>query len=532
MAKDFKHVWTFDFETDPFKLDRIPEPFCVGLYKGDGEYSCQWGDAQTCIDWIVSEFERAPESTVAYAHNGGKFDVHFFKEHIRGNMKIISARIAECKVGATTIRDSFSLLPVPLSGMQKTEIEYWKMEKEYREKYKREILDYLRDDCIFLHDHVSEFIRMFGTHLTMAGAAIKQLKTFHDVDKITSEGTDKQFRKYYYGGRVQCLKRGVLEGDFKVYDVNSMYPSVMKDFLHPVSSNYIHYIGRSARTIVERCDFAKIRAKNNGALPRIVDEGTAKARLSFEEPNGVFYATGHEIRAGLETGRLDIQDVLEAYKAESHGTFADFIDYFYTMRLKAKANGDAMRTLFYKLVMNSAYGKFAQNPDGFKDWCIVDDEALEMPWLPEHEFDNGWIIYSRPTTKPHSIFRYNIMTAASITGAARAMLMRGLHSSVNPVYCDTDSIICERLEGDLDEKRLGAWKLEAEGDSIAIAGKKLYAVMNKGELVKHACKGVRITPNDIFKVAEGQEVTYENQAPTFSLTKETRFIKRRVRATA
>jgi len=181
--------------------------------------------------------------------------------------------------------------------------------------------------------------------------------------------------------------------------------------------------------------------------------------------------------------------------------------------------------------MNSAYGKFAQNPDGFKDWCIVDNEALPMPWLPEHEFDNGWIIYSRPTTKPHSIFRYNVMTAASITGAARAMLLRGLHGAVNPIYCDTDSIICESLDGDLDEYRLGAWKQEACGDRVAIAGKKLYAVTNKGELVKHACKGVRITPSQIFDVAEGSEVLYENMAPTFSLTKKTKFIKRRVRAT-
>lgn len=532
MSKDFDHVWTSDFETDPFKVGRIPKPFSVGLYKGDGDYSDCWADDITVIDWIVNRFHTAPDNTVVYFHNGGKFDFHFFKDHIRGNMKIIGGRIAECKVGNVTLRDSFSLLPVGLGGMEKTEIDYDKMEADVREQHKEEILSYQKDDCVFLHNHVTEFINMFGTHLTMAGAAIKQLKKFHDVEKITSEGTDKQFRKFYYGGRVQCIQRGILEGDFKVYDVNSMYPSVMKDQLHPISSNYTHYFGKHARAIVERCDFAHIRASNDGALPRVVNPDTAKAKLSFEETEGEFFATGHEIRAGLKTGRLKIHDALEAYKAESHGTFDEFIDYYYTMRLRAKANGDDMRTLFYKLVMNSAYGKFAQNPDDFKDWCIVDDEYMEPPWLPELEFDNGWIIYSRPTSKPLSIFRYNIMTAASITGAARALLLEGLHNAVNPVYCDTDSIICESLNGDLDEKRLGAWKLEASGDSIAIAGKKLYAVKDKGELVKHACKGVRITPSQIYEVASGGEVTYENQAPTFSITKETRFIKRTVRATA
>lgn len=530
MAQEFEHVWTFDFETDPFKYNRVPKPFCVGNYTGNKYGSC-WGDAQTCIDWIINEFENAPDNTVAYAHNGGKFDVHFFKEHIKGDMKIIGARIAECKVGNVTIRDSFSLLPVPLGGMEKTEIEYDKMEADVRDQHKEEILSYLKDDCVFLHNHLTEFIKLFGTHLTMAGAAITELKKFHDVDKIKSESLDKQFRKFYYGGRVQCLKRGVLTGNFKVYDVNSMYPSVMKDYQHPVSSEFINYVGKSARAIVERCDFARIRARNYGALPKVINEGTAKAKLSFEESEGEFYATGHEIRAGLKTGRLEILDVMQAYKAQRHGTFAEFIDYFYGMRMDAKAKGDKMLTLFFKLIMNSAYGKFAQNPDGFKDWRIVDDEHLPFPWLPEHEFDNGWIIYARPTTKPLSIFRYNVMTAASITGAARAMLMEGLHNSINPVYCDTDSIICEGLDGDLDESRLGAWKLEAQGDSIAIAGKKLYAVKNGTELVKHACKGVRITPSQIYDVANGQEVLYKNQAPTFSLMKDTKFITRRVRAT-
>lgn len=526
---DSPKIYAFDFETTPFKFERVPEPFACGLFDGQ-EYKYIWGEPEIVIDWLLARMEEAPEGSIFYAHNGGKFDFHFFKEHFRGEAKIIAARIAKARIGHIEVRDSYSMIPVPLSAYDKTEIEYWKMDSENREDYKEEILEYLENDCRILWELVTEFINEFGMSLTMAGAAIKQLKNFHEFQRIKSEKTDKFFRKYYYGGRVQCLKSGVLRGSWKLYDVNSMYPYVMSNYDHPVSESFNVYTGANAIRILERCDFAVITAIQDNCLPCLKErrfEG-----LDFTKPRGEFAATGHEIRAGLETGRLRILSVKHAIKATQHIRFDDFITHFWEARKKAKKTGDRLRDLFYKLVMNSAYGKFAQNPENFKDWIMVDDELLELPWFPEHQFDNGLIIYSRPTTKPHSIFRYNIMTAASITGAARAQLMRGLHNAVNPIYCDTDSVVCEALNEKLDEKELGAWKLEATGDCMAIAGKKLYALFDGGRAVKTACKGVNLLASEIMDVARGAEIVHENQAPTFSVKGDPRFIKRRVRKTA
>src|SRR5690606_18866270 len=338
-------------------------------------------------------------------------------------------------------------------------------------------------------------------------------------------------------------KKGILPGKWKVYDVNSMYPYVMKTFEHPVSAEMVSYTGKHAWTALEICDFAKITATSRGALPWREKSGS----LSFPHATKTFFATGHEIRAALELGLLDIHAVDIAYRAVQHEKFDTFVDKFYNARLMAKKVGDEMRVLFYKLILNSAYGKLAQDPRDFRDWKIEQDVCGGEGWIEEHTFPNGWIIYSRPTTRPHFTQRWNIAGAASITGAARSVLLRGIHAAVNPIYCDTDSLICEDLPLNKSATELGAWKLEGVGDFAAIAGKKMYALLDGEKEVKFASKGIRATPHEIVRLAKGEEITYKIDAPAFRLGrgpyqevrtkggkragKDARFIERKARMT-
>lgn len=108
------------------------------------------------------------------------------------------------------------------------------------------------------------------------------------------------------------------------------------------------------------------------------------------------------------------------------------------------------------------------------------------------------------------------------------MLLEALAISKNPVYCDTDSIICTDYFGDIDASRLGAWKNEGEADSLFIAGKKLYAAFLDGECVKLASKGARLTPSDVVSICRGGEVEWSNDAPSFSLSRETNFVRRKI----
>jgi len=123
--------------------------------------------------------------------------------------------------------------------------------------------------------------------------------------------------------------------------------------------------------------------------------------------------------------------------------------------------------------------------------------------------------------KPAEVLSYfDVATAASITSAARAVLLDALCKATNVFYCDTDSIICERLDDvELHATKLGAWDCEAELDKIAIGGKKLYAGWLNGKCVKKANKGCKISADDILKISNGGTVEWKSEAPTFSLEK-------------
>lgn len=505
-------IYTFDFETDPFKFNRVPLPFCVGVSDGK-TYEYQWGDERTVCDWIIEYISNSPPNSVFFAHNGGKFDFHYILDACQGDINIIGARIVSAMINGREIRDSYALLPFSLDTYQKTKIDYAIMEPDVREQHKDEILKYLKDDCFYLHDLVSGFVEEFGLSLTAAGAAIKELTKFHTIDKIGSEKHDARFRRFYFGGRVECFKKGVMPGKWKVYDVNSMYPHVMDEFEHPISAEFIEYTHKHAFKALDFCDFAVIYGESFGALPYREEGGG----LSFPHRKGKFFVTGHELRAALELGLLRVDYVEVCYKAKETSNFSKFVQHFYTKRLLSKKAKDKLRVLFYKLILNSAYGKLAQDPRNFKDWKICYRETGGEGWTAEHFFDNGWVIYGRPTSRPHHTQRWNIAGAASITGAARSVLLRGLHAASNPIYCDTDSIICENLPVTESETKLGAWKCEGEGDYAAIAGKKMYALFDGEDNIKLASKGVRATPDDIVRLARGEEITYNIEAPAFRI---------------
>lgn len=553
-------LYVFDFETDPFlkwekkEEQRIPQVFAVGVYNIlTQEYHYHWGRGETreeiqtdCIDFLLSLMEAAEPGSMWWAHNGGKFDFHFFKEYIRGAMKIIGARIAQCRVGHVIVRDSFAMIPEALAKFGgKQEIDYALMEWPLRERpdIKAKILSYMKDDCLVLAKAVWRFISEFGLNLTMASAAMKQLQRFHEIDRLGSLVEDERFRKFYYGGRVETLESGVLEGNWKLYDVNGMYAAVMRNVDHPVSESFIKYDGKYATTAVDRgvADFAEIEAINHGCLPCRLD-----GKLTFRNPRGRFFATGHEILAGLETGTLQILKVHQAFRGERHTNFAAFVDHFDAKRMEAKALNDELMDLYYKRVRNSAYGKFAQDPARFKDWELTEEiKETSEGWVLEHTFpDRKTFIWSRPSITPAHLMRFNVATAASITGAARALLWRGMVTAKRPIYCDTDSLICEEFHGDVDPKRLGAWKFECEARTVAIAGRKLYAMFGDGvdgPAIKQAAKGVRVTAQAIANVAagiyperdgKGGYLPTRNDAPTFSLKKKTHFISRKVRRTS
>lgn len=541
----FKHkptkkiIAVVDSETDPFENGLVVAPFCIGFDTGD-RYVDFWGD-----DCVAQFFAYLATLTaegyefIIYAHNGGKFDFFFFLPYLDAEQAplIMGGRLVKIQFQGQEFRDSYAIIPQALSSYKKEEIDYGLFTREKREKHKAEILKYLKSDCAYTRELITGFHDMFGDKLTIASASLPMLNSFTGFERIKGDGFDERFRAYYYGGRNQCFETGYLKPSlgkrFLVYDRNSMYPAVMRDELHPVSNR------PELQTKIDRdTDFACIEAINDGALPMRGEKGD----LDFTVKRGTFYATIHEINAGLDTGTLKILRVKHAWKFDRKASFAEFVDRFYSLRLEAKANDDKVRDILYKFCLNSGYGKFALNPRKFKQWALTIGEIPE----PQASAENpeGWSLHSqsgdmfiwcRPSPRKGGF--YNVATAASITGAARANLLRNIALSTRPIYCDTDSIICEGFKGELHENELGGWKLEASGDRAAIAGKKLYTVFDEAELratgtaIKKASKGVNLTPREIVSVCNGQEIVYVNPVPNFKLDGTAEFTTRKINRT-
>ena len=516
-----KHLATFDIETDPFKAGRAPKPFCCGLkYRND--YVEWWGD--DCLikfyHWLKIHDD---EPLLIYAHNGGKFDfMYLFWMGIITDIKLINGRIVKAKIGNHELRDSYSIIPIPLAAYQKDEIDYKLFEKEVREKNKADILHYLAKDCEYLYDLVERFRERFGDALTIGGAALKELRSLHPFEN-QNKRHDDIFRKFYFGGRVEYFKAGILKGKFKVFDVNSMYPSVMYSESHPKGSQYITTTDLEL-AFEHPMFFIEFVGKSTGALPV-----RTKAGLDFTNNEGVFYTTSHELKIALKHNLVEIDKIIEILIPVETVKFDLFVKRYAKEKEAAKKEGRKADEIFAKTISNSSYGKFGQNPDNFYDYIIrYPDEPV--PDLDEYELflDTGYLeVWRTPAPKPTY---YDVAVAASITGAARAVLLDAICNAVNPLYCDTDSIICEELAGVVHHKTdLGAWDCEAPNvDTLAIAGKKLYAAFDNGVCVKKANKGCKISANDIVEIAKGKSVVWKNEAPSFSLSGKINFIERTI----
>lgn len=489
----------------------MPAPFVVGIYRGpDLPFLHFWGDdciEQTCV-WL----QAVGQEYLIYAHNGGKFDYLYFLPEIGGNLRIVNGRIVSAKLFQHEIRDSYAIMPFPLRDYKKDEIDYAVMERRRRGPNKKKILDYLQGDCVYLYDLVTTFHAEFGqTKLTIGSTAMGYIKELHPFER-TSLAFDKIFRpQFFYGGRVQCFdKTGIIEGICNIYDVNSMYPAMMCNREHPQDIDY--HVGQE---ITDATCFVVVKGKNAGAFP--ARDQKRAGGLTFERTSGEFTVTRTEYDAGIGTGTFEPQRIIRTYDFFGRSSFSCFVHKFFDARKKAREAGDDIRTLLFKFVLNSGYGKFAQNPANFYDWSLETianrpkDECqhckgsgacgnrwcLKCSVLTDYQPSTGvcafcggdgnrWHLHEYDTNNPAGpmlwkarTFQqsyYNVATGASITGAARATLLMGLAQSDRPLYCDTDSIITMgEFRGDVG-KELGQWKHEGTGCLSAIAGKKLYAI--------------------------------------------------------
>lgn len=527
-----RELWTLDSETDPFVFEESPEPFIWGA-KSKNDY-VQFDKTDDMVEFFRNK------TCLVYAHNGGKFDFHFFMHMIQKYTKImiINGRLTKFFIGASEFRDSYAILPIPLSAYNKDEVDYKIFTKKMRVLPENKIIieKYLKSDCVYLYDLVESFIKTNGLKLTIAGAAISDWEKMKVVEKLNQTENDYDYlKKYYYGGRVECFKKGVFVKELTFIDITSAYPDTMLNNSHPYGAitEITNYLPDSDSEISR--SFIKLECVSQGAFP--IRE---KSGLSFPKSDEVvkFHVTGWEYLMAKKLGLISKIKILLVVELETEINFKQYVEKWFAVKNSAPKKSPIY--ILAKLMLNSLYGKFAQDSREYLALetvpiNLVDVAIEDAKRRGKKAFPAGIIMTNQNMAiigEENDFIKFNNLgTAASITGSVRAKMMESLHKVKEPYYCDTDSILCESV-GDVKlTSGLGGWELDAEVTQAAIAGKKMYALKLKNGDTKIASKGVRFTYSDIVRVAHGEEVLYKSDAPTFSIKKKTSWTKRRVKKT-
>ena len=166
--------------------------------------------------------------------------------------------------------------------------------------------------------------------------------------------------------------------------------------------------------------------------------------------------------------------------------FDNYVDYFYDLKTRSKAEGNKPYTTFAKLMLNSLYGKFGQRrPVLFE--TAVDDLSI---YSREEVFDTRIM---RPMTTTTLMGKSMIQIgeepdkkafaaiAAHITEYARLLLWKIISDiGVQRVlYCDTDSVLIRSADNQyikhpIHATNLGALSLHKEYKQVIIYGAKDY----------------------------------------------------------
>ena len=315
--------------------------------------------------------------------------------------------------------------------------------------------------------------------------------TFYHIDDKIND----MIRDAYHGGRTECFIRGVTFEPLKCYDVNSLYPYVMKTKVYPniykevksVSDVDLDKEGVTYCTVTCDTNFPPI------AIKHLCADGFEKLCFVNGKYNGWF--TNVELRELEQYNCGKVTNVKKSFQwAETMNIFSDYIDHFYKLKNEASKTGSPKREL-YKIMLNGTYGKFGEHGETSFFTC-----------------ENGKMI-NKELGQPRHAWYHSPAIAAYITAYARLTLWHFI-KSLRPetvYYCDTDSIW---TSSDLSNKvsdKLGDLKIEHECTKLdaTFIRSKCYMYNNKVVM-----KGFHITDtwaNLIVAIANGNLTRIEHR---------------------
>lgn len=410
-------------------------------------------------------------------------------------------------VNKVIIYDSLKKLPFSVTNIAKAfHLEMSKLEIDYNEyraighELTQEEIDYIHNDVCIVAQALAVQLDQGLIKMTNGADALnyfKELigkKKYRQLFPVLDLEMDSSIRLAYRGGWTYCNRRIADKdlGEGLVYDMNSMYPSMMvhrmlpygrpeyfsgqyeDDELYPL---YIQKI--ECRFKIKPNHLPTIQLKKNlmFAMNEYIEDSKEVVQMVLTNVDLKLFLEHYDIIGGIE--------YIDGYKFKAcQGVFDQYIDYW--MNIKMTSEG-AIKQLA-KLMLNALTGKFATRPD----------VTGKVPYL-----ENGIVRYElgepetrEPEYTPLSVF---------ITAWARDKIIRTAQSVYDRFcYADTDSIHITGTDMpniEVDDKKLNYWKLESHFTRARFIRQKTYIEEINGKLnVK--CAGM---PDSLKEL-----VTWEN----------------------
>lgn len=420
-----------------------------------------------------------------------------------GQFYTITVRFGDTESGIKRVVefvDSLKIIPMPVKAMPKAfGLDIYKLEIDYDEEREEDHelteqeRDYLKNDVLIVARSLQKMHDMGMTKLTVGSNALNNfMGDYTKTEKKylfpkISLSEDRDIRLAYKGGftYLNPKYKELKLNEGQVYDVNSMYPWAMKYCLLPYGEGAFYegeYVEDEIFTLYVQCLKCEFELKKD-MIPTIQIKNSMfyneTEYLKKSERPEILHLTSVDLQLFKEHYNIYNVEYICGYKYRGRkGMFSEYIDRWYKVKTESKESGNMSMYTIAKLMLNSLYGKFGTNPK----------KRSKYPW---YDKENDIVRYS---LQAEEIGKGGyIPIAAFITAYARDKIIRAAQAcGDNFVYADTDSIHIignETPDIDIDDYRLGAFKLESNFTTAKFLRQKCYIETINGELNKK-CAGM------------------------------------------
>lgn len=378
------------------------------------------------------------------------------------------------------IHDSYKLLPFKVE----------KIARDFGLPILKEKIDYndytINDETIKYVSHDVRIVAMALSQIksegmnkmTTASCAYSMFKSMRSSDymSLTFPELDDDFltewRNAYRGGRCQVHPhyQGNIEYNVKRYDINSMYPSIMRNEQLPYGKPVpIDKMGVANFELYHIQVMFKLK---EGHLPTLLKKATlfSQADSYYIETDEITDIWISSIDYELLVRHYDII-YLKIIKMFGFRTckwlFNDYVDKWYAK----KSVDSGAKKIVDKFMLNCLYGKFGSNHIG----------ATKIPY-----FDTEDEIIGYNVTENKPLKKYYLPLAIAVVSYAHKYIDDAIVAVgyENFLYCDTDSVhTFDTLPPNMvDNKELGKFKLEAIEQKAKYVRQKTYITMENDEI--------------------------------------------------